>query len=270
MVDWWPANGNAVDIVSGYNGAPANGFYYSSGNSGRAFHFDGATSYLTMTNSPASIAVPWTACMWVYRQQTPQTSAALISDGTNTLKLEQYNDTHDVGMTELSVQDWPFSPAYSVPLNTWTHLAFVASGSTTALYVNGVEEGTISAAIPLGRKTMGVTYVTGTGYVDYMEGSMDQVMLFNKALSAAQIQSIYNSGAASLVQAPQFLGVSSDGNGNFIYSVEGLTGSRNIIIDYSTNLPYWLPLTSLSAATGSSQFTVTPTNAATFYRAIQP
>jgi GH25 family lysozyme M1 (1,4-beta-N-acetylmuramidase) len=270
MVDWWPANGNAVDIVSGYNGAPANGFYYSSGNSGRAFHFDGATSYLTMTNSPTSIAVPWTACMWVYRQQTPQTSAALISDGTNTLKLEQYNDTHDVGMTQLSVQDWPFSPAYSVPLNTWTHLAFVASGSTTTLYVNGVEEGTISAAIPLGRKTMGVTYVTGTGYVDYMEGSMDQVMLFNKALSAAQIQSIYNSGAASLVQAPQFLGVSSDGNGNFIYSVEGLTGSRNIIIDYSTNLPYWLPLTSLSAATGSTQFTVTPTNAATFYRAVQP
>jgi len=208
--------------------------------------------------------------MWVYRQQTPQTSAALISDGTNTLKLEQYNDTHDVGMTELSVQDWTFSPAYSVPLSTWTHLAFVASGSTTTLYVNGVAEGTISAAIPLGRKTMGVTFVPGTGFVDYMEGNMDQVMLFNQALSSAQIQSIYNSGTAGLIQAPQFLGSSPDGNGNIIYGVEGMTGSRNFIVDYSTNLQDWSVLGNFSAATGSNQFTVTPTNAATFYRVVQP
>jgi hypothetical protein len=270
LVDWWPGNGTPIDIVTGYNCLPANGFYYSSGISGQAFHFDGFSSYLTMTNSPASIAVPWTACMWVNRQQTPQTSAALVSDGTNTLKLEQYNDTHNVGMSQLSVEDWSFNPVYSVPVNTWTHLAFVASGSTTTLYVNGVEKGTISATIPLGRKTMGVTLVTGTGYVDYLEGSLDEVMLFNKALSAAQIQSIYSSGAAGVVQAPQITAMAPDGNGNFIYSLEGLTGSRNLIVDYSTNLPNWSVLTTLSAATGSNQFTITPTNSATFYRIVQP
>jgi GH25 family lysozyme M1 (1,4-beta-N-acetylmuramidase) len=269
LVDLWTGNGNTIDIVSGQNAVPANGFTYAAGQAGMAFHFDGSTSYLTVTNSPASIAVPWTACVWVYRQQTPQTSAALISDGTNTLKLEQYDNTHDVGMTELSVEDWSFSPAYSVPLNTWTHLAFVASGSTTSLYVNGVAEGTISAAIPLGRKTLGATDVTGTGYVDYLEGSMSQFLLFNKALSAGQIQSIYNAGAAGLVEAPQFLGISPDGNGNLVYSMEGLTGAKTYVVDFSTNLINWSLLLNISAETGTAQFTITPTNSATFYRLIQ-
>ncbi len=276
LVNWWPANGNAIDIVGGDNGLPANGFYYAPGEAGLAFHFDGSTGYITMTNSPADVAAPWTACMWVYRQQTAQSSAALLSDGINTLKLEQYNNTHEVGMTRLSVADWVFTNStYTVPLSTWTHLAFVASGSgsssLTTLYVNGAQKGILNTNIPLGRITMGATDVSGTGYVDYMEGSMEEVLLFNKALTAAQIQSIYAAGAFGLVQAPQFLGSSTDGSGNVIFGLEGLTGSKNFTVYYSTNLPNWSVLTTtLSAATGSNQFTVTPSNASVFYRAMQP
>jgi hypothetical protein len=224
------------------------------------------------------VAVPWTACLWVYRQQTPQTSAALLSDGTYTLKLEQYDDTHDVGITQLNVEDWVFTNSsgakYSVPLQTWTHLAFVASGSgasaLTTLYVNGAQQGILNTNLPLGRLTMGATDVSGTGYVDYLEGSMDEVMIFNKALTTAQIQSIYNAGAFGLVQAPEFLGVSTAANGNLTFSLEGLTGSKNFMVYSSTNLANWSILSTLSAATGSNQFTVSPTNAASFYRAIQP
>ena len=275
LVNWWPANGNAIDIVNNNNGLPANGFFYAPGKSGLAFHFDGSTSYLTMTNSPADVAVPWTACMWVYRQQTPQTSAALLSDGTYTLKLEQYENTHEVGLTQLSVADWIFTnSSYTVPLQTWTHLAFVASGSgasaLTTLYVNGAQQGIINTNLPLGRLTMGATDVSGIGYVDYLEGSMDEVMIFNKALTAAQIQAIYNAGSAGLVQAPQFLGISAGANGNLTFSLEGLTGSKNFTVYSSSNLNNWTILSTLSAAAGSNQFTISPTNAATFYRAVQP
>lgn len=273
LVNWWPANGNAMDIVSNGNGLPANGFYYSTGKSGLAFHFDGSTSYLTMTNSPADVAVPWTVCLWVYRQQTPQTSAALLSDGAYTLKLEQYDNSHEVGFSQLSVADWVFTngtATYSVPVQTWTHLAFVASGSLTTLYVNGAQKGVVNTAIPLGRMTMGASDVSGTGYVDYMEGSLDEMMIFNKALTAAQVQSIYNAGASGLVQAPQFLGVSTAANNNLTFSLEGLTGSKNFIVYSSTNLLNWSAFSTNSAATGSNQFTISPTNPAVFYRAIQP
>jgi GH25 family lysozyme M1 (1,4-beta-N-acetylmuramidase) len=275
LLDWWPANGNAIDIVNGCNGLPTNGFFYAPAQTGMAFHFDGSTSYLTMTNSPADVAVPWTLCLWVYRQQTPQTSAALLSDGTYTLKLEQYNDTHEVGMTQLSVQDWTFTNStYTVPLQTWTHLAFVAVGSDasamTTLYVNGALRGTIHTNIPLGRITMGAVDVSGAGYVDFMEGSLEGVMIFNKALTAAQVKSLYSAGSAGLCQAPQFLGVSTAADGNLTFNLEGLTGSRDFTVYYSTNLPNWSFLATLSAAAGSNQFAVSPTNTAAFFRATQP
>ena len=155
-------------------------------------------------------------------------------------------------------------------MQTWTHLAFVASGSLTTLYANGVQKGVLNTTIPLGRKTMGATFVSGTEYVDYLEGSMDEVMIFNRALTAAQIQSIYNAGAFGLVQAPQFLGVATAADGNLTFSLEGLTGSKNFTVYASTDLFNWSVLTTLSAASGSNQLTVTPTNAASFYRAIQP
>src|SRR5207245_921468 len=63
MVNWWPAEGNPNDIFAGKNATPQNGFSYAAGKQGLAFHFDGSTSYLT--TGAASIAVPWTACLWV-------------------------------------------------------------------------------------------------------------------------------------------------------------------------------------------------------------
>ncbi|MGA2174328.1 MAG: GH25 family lysozyme [Verrucomicrobiota bacterium] len=276
LVNWWPANGNAIDIVSGCNGLAANGFFYAPGETGLAFHFDGSTGYLSLTNSPADVPVPWTACLWVYRQQTPQTSAALLSDGTYTLKLEQWSKTHQVGMTQSSVADWIFTNSnYTVPLQTWTHLAFVASGSgaggLTTLYVNGAQEGILNTTIPLGRTTLGATYVSSTDYVDYLEGAMDEVMIFNRALTAAQIQSIYSAGASGLVQAPQFLGLTPVAGGNWTLNLEGLTG-RNFTIDSSTDLIRWSALATLGNPGGTVLYTDTNAGSspATFYRAIQP
>jgi hypothetical protein len=117
---------------------------------------------------------------------------------------------------------------------------------------------------------MGAVDVSGAGYVDFMEGSLEGVMIFNKALTAAQVKSLYSAGSAGLCQAPQFLGVSTAADGNLTFNLEGLTGSRDFTVYYSTNLPNWSFLATLSAAAGSNQFAVSPTNTAAFFRATQP
>src|SRR5262249_24766481 len=139
-----------------------------------------------LTTGAASIAVPWTACMWVNRQNAPGPGAALTGDGTGELKLEQYNGSRQVGFTKFGVADYDFG--YTVPLNTWTHLAFVASGSQMQLYANGALVGTITTNIPLPRAYLGVGYVSSASkFVDYLLGSLDELMLFNRALNASEI-----------------------------------------------------------------------------------
>ncbi len=56
MVNWWPADGNAIDIFGSNNGTPQNGFSYAPGESGLAFYFNGTTNQLTV--GATDIAVP--------------------------------------------------------------------------------------------------------------------------------------------------------------------------------------------------------------------
>jgi hypothetical protein len=84
-------------------------------------------------------------------------------------------------------------------LTDWHHIAFTYNQTNVKLYVDGVEE--FSAA-----ETRAIDYTPSTSYgtdntyigkgtfADNAEGLIDEVAIFNSALSGANISSIYNSG----------------------------------------------------------------------------
>ena len=270
MVNWWPADGTPVDIYGGLIGTPRGGFSYAAGETGQGFHFDGSTAVVNLTAT--NIPVPWTACMWVYRQNTPQTSAALLADNTYSLKLEQYSNTFNVGFTQLGVADYVFSPAYSVPVNTWTHLAFVGTSSGVSLYANGVLKASLPNSIPLPRTYIGAAYVTSPGkYIDFMLGTLDEIMLFNRALSVPEIGSIYNAGGAGLVKVPQFTSATPSAPGQVTFGLQGLTG-KNFSLYSSPDLIHWSFFGTIGNPTGATQFidNNVSNNVQIFYRASQP
>jgi len=201
------------------------------------------------------MAPPWTACLWVYRQNAPSTSSCITGDGTYALKLEQYNTTREVGISESGVADYLFSPAYTVPLNKWTHLAFVATSSTVTLYTNGVQEGTVSASnFELPRSFIGVNTFSGSPS-DYVLGALDELQIYNRALAGSEIASIYNAGSAGLVRAPQFTGISTNGNGQVQLNLIGQTG-KAITLSSSTNLlTSWTSMGSISNQFGATNYT---------------
>jgi GH25 family lysozyme M1 (1,4-beta-N-acetylmuramidase) len=268
LVNWWPAEGNPNDIFGTNNATLFNGFSYAAGKQGLAFHFDGSTSYLAVTGA-ASLPVPWTACMWVNRQNAPGTGAALMGDGTYELKLEQYNGTRQVGLTQFGVGDYNFG--YTVPTGAWTHLAFVGTNAGTSLYVNGVLQSTLPNSLPLPRGYIGAGYAASSAkFVDYMLGSLDEILLFNRALGASEINAIYAAGSAGLVRTPQFTSLLPMGGGQFGLTLRGQT-SKSLTIYSSQDLLAWRRLATLPNPAGSITFTDnTATNPVTLYRASQP
>ncbi|HEV2208669.1 MAG TPA: GH25 family lysozyme [Verrucomicrobiae bacterium] len=267
LVDWWPAEGNPEDLAGPYAGTPAAGFSYVPGEEGLAFHFDGSSGYLS-TGAP-SLSAPWTVCLWVNRQNAPGTSAALLSDGTYSLKLEQYNGTRKVGLTQLGVGDYTFN--YTAPAGAWTHLAFVGTGSQTLLYANGVLQGGLTNSVPLPRGYIGATYVASGGrFVDYLLAGVDEVMCFNRALSGGEIGAIANAGRAGLIRAPEFTSVAALGGGGLRLALQALTG-KTVTIHCSTNLLNWTSLVTLPNPTGVVSYTDTsPVLPQKYYRASQP
>jgi GH25 family lysozyme M1 (1,4-beta-N-acetylmuramidase) len=267
MVDWWAGEGTPADLLSQYTGNPTGGLTYVSGKRAKAFHFDGTTSYL-VTGAP-SLAVPWTMCMWVNREQSSATAAALSGDGANELKLEQYNATHQVGFTIFGVGDYNFG--YTAPQAAWTHLAFVASGTQMQLYANGALMGTITTNCPCPRGYIGAGYVNSNGHiVDYLKGGLDEVQVFNRALSSTEINTIYNAGSGGVVDLPLVVSKFRNAPGQFRISAQGLP-NRTISVWSSTNLVDWNKLTSLSYSGGTTIYTDThATNYCQYYRLAQP
>src|SRR5262249_58894639 len=79
--------------------------------------------------------------------------------------------------------------ASSLPLNTWSHLAATYSSGALRLYVNGsqVASGTGTGNI---NTSTGALRIGGNNiWGEYFTGRLDEVRIYNRALSQAEIQS---------------------------------------------------------------------------------
>lgn len=185
LVTWWRAENNHLDSFgpnhgSAFGTAPS----FAAGQRGQAFSFNGTTDGMLIGAAP--VPLPWTACFWVNRQDAAEPSAALLTDPSFGLKLEQWELTRRVGFTAFGVADYYSS--YSVPVNVWTHLAFVGSPGGTIIYANGTAVETNAAIIPLPMNILGVR----ENSFDHMQGQLDETTIFNRALSPAEIQRVIN------------------------------------------------------------------------------
>jgi hypothetical protein len=75
--------------------------------------------------------------------------------------------------------------------NNWHHLAMVADGSLLHLYVDGVEQGS-AAAIggTIDVSNGGIGYIVSSPTSRYLTGTVDDVRIYNRALSGAEVQSL--------------------------------------------------------------------------------
>src|SRR5205823_4666000 len=90
----------------------------------------------------------------------------------------------------------PVNFSYSPPTNTWTHLAVVATSTETRLYVNGSLKET-RGIFALGTNSKANTVIGGTGEGpggdnDPFKGSIDEVRIYNRAVSGSEALLIYN------------------------------------------------------------------------------
>lgn len=89
-----------------------------------------------------------------------------------------------------------------VPLNNWTHVCGTFNGSLVAMYVNGVLQSTTgtttgiyNSPAPFTIGTYLYSYNTSMDSDINFNGSIDDVLLFNRALDLQEIKSLYNASA---------------------------------------------------------------------------
>ena len=80
----------------------------------------------------------------------------------------------------------------SLALNAWTHLAVTYDGSNLRLYVNGTLVRTTAMSGSMAAST-GVLRLGGNSvWGEWFSGLMDDVRIYNRALSTAEVQADMN------------------------------------------------------------------------------
>ena len=96
-------------------------------------------------------------------------------------------------------EEEPFAN-YTIPdVNQWYHIVGVSdSDNNTTLYVNGSQVSQVtSTTIPssIYKLSFGSAYKNGSYWEHYFDGQIDEVAIWNDALSAMEVAALYNSGS---------------------------------------------------------------------------
>jgi hypothetical protein len=191
-------SGTTVPDSSGKNntGTLTNTTWSASGKYGGALSFNGSSSWVTVAdNTTLDLTNGMTLEGWVNPSAAGTTwRTVLIKQNTNALVYSLYSNTdtqrpsgHVFTSTEFDTRG-----TAAVPLNAWTFLSATYDGSTLRLYVNGTQVSSKAVTGSMANSS-GVLRIGGNSiWGEYFAGLIDNVRVYNRALSATEIQSDMN------------------------------------------------------------------------------
>src|SRR3989338_180709 len=190
-----------------------NGTVWVDGKIGKALAFDGIDGYASISaGSEINKLGQLTFATWMYTEAPAgyllmSNKRFILSDTVNNplnLRFNVWYSSSDIDV---------YSTNNSFPLNEWVHVAVTWDGTALAsgvhMYVNGVETPQRWSGDGAGARQTSSTLLFGkysyaTVPAHYLNGSLDEVVIYNRALSASEIQELYtlNSGGSSIPLAP--------------------------------------------------------------------
>jgi hypothetical protein len=290
LLGWWPGEGNANDIAGTNNGAlQGSASAGTAGVVGAAFSFNGTSSYVQIPDSPSLHPTNFTIETWVRFDALDSSGSGGSPAGDQYLVFKQNTrasefEGFDLRKTRVSGGDVftllvssAASQAAQATSSTWIfpgvwyHVAAVRGSNFLQLYVNGQLEGQASVSFPQDYGNLPLYFGTsGQSYWDHkLAGSLDEVSLYDRALSPSEIAAVYTAGATGKCKesAEQNWLTSPLKQGtNFTFSFLGQTG-RTYSIEMSTGLLNWSSVTNVTLTNGTAQISRPMSGPRQFYRA---
>ncbi|UCF18697.1 MAG: LamG domain-containing protein [Gemmatimonadota bacterium] len=229
VVGWWPGDGNALDVAGENHGTLHYGATFTDGVVGQAFSFDGVDDYMSVPdNSSLRASGAITIDFWAYFNDVPRTAdrypyeilgkaeeppadylinwnprtvdtdwlqaAALyfgIADNCDgKLHIDNY-----AKLPDLQAHEWHHIAVTAVDLGTTTEVHFYFDGETVPT-IKHPWQGHWPCGWyqhPTGPLLFGWRHHPATER-DHFDGLLDEVEIFDRALSAEEIKDIYQAG----------------------------------------------------------------------------
>ena len=221
LVGFWNFdNCNAQDSSpNGNNGAINGNPTCTDGINGKAYRFNGTTDYIVVPNSSSFPSSAITTSFWVNREGNA-INGSLENILSKDHSFQNYAETDWHCTNCISSGLWKGSPGIwsgyyssnnSLATSGWMHFAFIFDNATriaksyiNGVLVNSVNEADSSAYV---RTSSNSLYIGGNQFaVYYLQGLLDEVRLYNRALSDSEIQQLYSQPVGVSLSSLSFSG----------------------------------------------------------------
>jgi alpha-tubulin suppressor-like RCC1 family protein len=210
-ISWWAGENSAQDIAGANHGTAYNATYVA-GRSGKAFSLTGApNSYVSIPNNPNLKLSRGTAEAWIKTTDTSGFSGLMVKRWAWGMYLNAGKlHSHIFHVGDLTT-------SASVADGAWHHVAMTFEGSSLKLYVDGALKGSASNfAVTHQDENLVLGAGIGDGSLQNFNGLIDEAVVWDRALSAAEIAASYASAPPAgqsqpIGLKPGIAQVSSDG-----------------------------------------------------------
>lgn len=194
-------NGFAEDSTSnGNDGTIITADWTASGKFGSAYDFENTNNDLiNITHSPVFNIQNFTIGTWINLESLPNEKSFIIVSKKNAwassegyvLRLYQNEGVYYIG-TRIHTSNYD----YAIQLNTsqWYYLVATYNSSNVSIYLDGIEKANFASAITIINNSAPfvIGYSPSIGTTHDFDGTIDEVRLYDVALSATEIQELYN------------------------------------------------------------------------------
>jgi hypothetical protein len=243
LVGWWPFNGNANDESGNGNNATFNSASLISNRFGianSAYSFGGNGQYMLLNPIAAlSGASELTVSAWVkISGQNTNTNCNL---GCAQFLLARDPDYSSQGFS-LGYGQGSFkfggaisnsngvisSQSFSAPFSSWQHIAWTVGGGSQKIFVNGLVSNSsiYNGVLPISNGNLYFGYNPVIGYPYFLNGLLDDIAIWNRALSASEIQQLYTTQAPCTLTSNFFATDTVSACGNSVSLSAQNTGSN--------------------------------------------
>ena len=201
LVGYWPFCGNANDASgNGNNGTPMNGVALTTdrfGNANSAYNFDGVDDFIETQNinfggqSNYSISA-WFKLNVSYSAGFPQHYLLWNGSTSSPVYINVDNDQLQIPCTQL---------LSSTSINNWHNIAIIKTNSTVNLYLDGIYL-TSSICSSVFSNNYPLRFGATALNTEYTNGTIDDIGIWNRALTASEIQQLYTQGQTTYSWSP--------------------------------------------------------------------
>ena len=201
-----PSGTSSQDLSGLGNHAKLGSVTRSAGKFGQALTFKGSSgSYVTVADAPSlRMTKAVTIEAWVKPSTTTGWRTVVLKERPDQLSYALYaaNEQHRPAGHIFTSRDTAVAGGTALPVNTWSHLASTWDGNTQTLYVNGKKVASAALKGSVVNSSKPLRIGGNALWSEWFKGSIDDVRVYNRALSATEVASDRDTPVSSLAALP--------------------------------------------------------------------